>query len=274
MMFSDLQTRRQFFLTSAAGLSAGLALTRGARAENKTLAVRVEEMSETHALSPALKIATDAAKMLEPVTNYTAVFHKKEQVGRSLIQAQKYLKLREEPFSVYLKFLTPHQGREALYVAGQHKNQVLVRETGFAGLAGTMALDVRGSFAMEENRYPITSIGLRNMMATTIETWLNEAALDEVQVAIKTGESFNNLKCTKVEITHPHRRANGSKYQNMRLYVDESTRFPVAVQAFDYPAQAGTTGPLIEEYFYANLQVNPGLTEMDFSRKNPQYRLK
>ena len=40
------------------------------------------------------------------------------------------MKVRHEPFSVYMWFLKPFQGREVLYVDGQNNNEMVVLEAG------------------------------------------------------------------------------------------------------------------------------------------------
>jgi outer membrane lipoprotein-sorting protein len=40
---------------------------------------------------------------------------------------------------------------------------------------------------------------------------------------------------------------------------------PVAVKVYDWDDR------LIEHYRYTNIQINPGLTDLDFSTENPNY---
>src|SRR3989304_5433966 len=41
------------------------------------------------------------------------------------------MKVRHEPFSVYMFFLKPYQGREVLFVNGDNNNEMLVLEAGW-----------------------------------------------------------------------------------------------------------------------------------------------
>ncbi len=264
--------RRSFFSQSTLGLTAlGITvLGRPLQAETPVLA-RIAETPVDHPLRPALKIAEDCLKKMDSVSDYTAVFHKKEQVGKKSVEARMVMKFREEPFGVYLKFLEPSAGREVLYVKGQNRDRMLVKDVGFASLAGTVALDPTGSYAMDENRYPVTNIGLRILVTKLIETWLNDMTLAGVKVNQTADTDVGSMKCMLVDVTHTQRHPS-AKFQTTRLYVDNATGFPVRVQAFDFPSRRENSAPLVEDYHYANLRVNVGLTDADFSTQNPGYR--
>jgi len=268
--------RRHFLGRSAAGvttLGLGWQLGRTAQAEDPPqVLAQVAELPDEHVLQPALKAAGDSLKSLQNVTDYVAIFHKRELVGRKMVEARMSLKLREEPFSVYLKFLEPHGGRQVLYVRGRNQDKLLVKDVGFASLAGTLSLDPTGSMAMEENRYPVTSIGLRFLVTSLMQTWIHDAAIDGMAVLLTPNVAVGNLKCHLVEVTH--RGGHGkAKFQATRLYIDEANGHPVRVQAYAFSTRNENLGPLVEDYFYSNLRVNAGLSEMDFSTRNREYRL-
>jgi hypothetical protein len=48
----------------------------------------------------------------------------------------------------------------------------------------------------------------------------------------------------------------------------------VRYESYDWPRTPGGQPELIEEYTYLNLKFNVGLTDADFDRGNPAYRLK
>src|SRR3989304_5447814 len=71
------------------------------------------------------------------------------------------MKARSRPFSVYLKWQKPYDGREAIYVQGQYKGKIMVHSTGVEKVVGgTVALDPRGERAMENSRHDITEAGI------------------------------------------------------------------------------------------------------------------
>ncbi|HWL10646.1 MAG TPA: DUF1571 domain-containing protein, partial [Planctomicrobium sp.] len=262
-MMNEHISRRIFLGQSVAGVSAlGVSLwTIPTFADSSPILAKVAATPQDHMLRPALDIAQAGLKKLDEVEDYTATFLKTELVGRKVRESRMTLKLREEPFSVYLKFLNPSAGREVLYVRGANNNRILVKDVGFASLAGTVALDPTGSYAMDDNRYPLTDIGLRTLVTKLIETWLNEADLEGMTVTVKSDVPVDSLKCQLVEVTHSQRHAK-AKFQTTRLYIDQATGLPVRLQAYDFPSsRRDATGALAEDYYYSNLQVNVGLAE-------------
>lgn len=239
-------------------------------ADRTELAAKVEEAPASHPLMPALKMGTDCLTALEQVTDYKATFIKRELVGRKTLDTRMELKLREKPFSVYLKFLQPHAGREAIFVQGENNNHLLVHDVGFASLAGTISLDPLGSYAMDENRHPVTSIGMTNMVTKLVETWLAEIGLEGATVNYYPNAHIGQLPCKAIETSYS-RKQTAARFQTTRLYVDKEHGWPVRLQAYDFPGRRDTEAPLVEDYLYTDLAVNVGLSDIDFSTKNPKY---
>jgi hypothetical protein len=46
---------------------------------------------------------------------------------------------------------------------------------------------------------------------------------------------------------------------------------PVRFEAYDWPTEEGAEPYLLEEYTYQDLQLNVGLSEIDFSPENAAY---
>lgn len=259
-------------VASLFGLGAMTSLERSLFADPTKLAARISETPDTHALLPALKLASTSLTALQSIKDYTCTFHKQELVGRALLTAKMELKLREEPFSVYLKFLTPSAGREVIYVEGANNGNLLGHETGLAGLAGTMALDPRGKMAMDGNRYPVTFIGMRKATATIMEQWLNETKQAQgVTVNIYPNAKIGQLSCQAVETSYAAPGA-GITFHMTRMYFESTGNLPIRIQQYGFPARANQPAPLIEDYLYAELKTNVGLTNADFDTRNPKYR--
>jgi hypothetical protein len=271
---SQPQSRRHFLTQSLATCTAiGTTTLLGPQlfADRIEIAGKIAETDETHVLAPALKLASESLKSLDQLKDYTSIFSKTERIGRNLIHSRMELKLRETPFSVYVKFLQPNAGREVLYVEGTNNNYLRVRDVGFASLAGTLSLDPKGSTAMDGNRYPITSIGMRNLLIKLVETWLAERAIPGMAVNIFPNTRMDNQTCQMIEVSHRQHHP-GAKFQLTRLFIDTEHQWPIRLQAFDFPGNRDKEAPLAEDYFYARIQPNVGLTDFDFSTKNPKYR--
>lgn len=231
---------------------------------------------EQHPLSPALELARQSRQAVEQLRDYQATFAKQERVNGQLLPATMHIKFRAKPFSVYLRFLTPHLGREVLYVAGRNNGNLLAHETGFAALAGTVALPPTSPEAMAEGRHPITRIGIEKMVEGVIEQWEAERRAvpaqgdGAVEVTYYHNARLGGTECRCIQTTHPRPRTE-TKFHRTRLFIDKKTKLPIRVEQYGFPSRPGAQPPLMEEYTYSNIQTNLGLTDLDFDPRNPSY---
>jgi len=265
-------SRRSFLRTaSVAVMASGVAelIRRPAVAETK-LAARIAETPESHPLLPALKSTAQSLKELEAVKDYQATFVRQELVARRLLSSRMELKVRHEPFSVYLKYLEPYAGREVIYVSGKNDGKLQAHDTGLAGLVGTLSLDPQGSMAMDGNRHPITMIGIRNIAEIVIEQCLTLIHKEGVKVNFYPSAKIGDLPCKTYE-TILAKPVDGIEFQTSRIYFDAKTGLPVRAQALGFPDRAADKAPVIEDYSYLDLKTNVDLKDIDFDVENPQY---
>lgn len=228
------------------------------------------KISSKHPLAPAVAAANSSRESLAKIKDYSATFTKREHIKGQLLKSVMELKVRQEPFSVYLKYMEPHAGREVLYVDGLNKGNFLVHEEGIKALAGTLSLSPTGNEALKENRHPVTEIGLHRMLDLLLNQWELEAKYGEISVK-QSDEKVGEIDCKVFEATHPQQRAH-FKFHKTKLFIDKLTNFPVRVEQYSFPSKSGDTAPIVEEYIYTNIQTNLGLSESDFDRKNKSYR--
>ncbi len=274
MSRSENHSRRQFLTSSAAvtlSLGAGVFVGNSLFADPTQLASRVDNAPESHPLIPALQMGTAALKALDEVKDYTATFTKREMIGQKLVDSKMEMKFRHKPFSVYLKFIKPVAGREVLYVEGQNDSKIKAHDVGFAGLAGTLTLDVDGSFAMADNRHPITMIGMQMMVSEILEQWLKETKMSDMTVNFYPKARIGTVSCKAIETSH-RKQVSGAKHSMTRLYVESSTGLPIRVQQFDFPSKNKKKPVLVEDYLYSDVKTNVDLKDSDFSTSNSSYR--
>ena len=233
-----------------------------------------EKIDPAHPLVPVLKIAYQSRHVLANVQDYSGVFIKREVINGTLVTHQMEIKIREEPFSVYMKFLNqPYTGREVLFVAGANQNRLMVHETGLKSIAGTLSLAPTDQLAMAENRHPITQVGMSQMLEGVIKQWENEGLYGEIEVKYYPEAKLGEHPCRVLESSHPIRRRQ-FPFHLTRLYLDGKTLLPVRVEQIDWPARAGEKPIAVETYMYSNVRTNIGLTNADFDRRNPAYQFK
>lgn len=223
-----------------------------------------------HPLVPVLKMAYESRAACAAIKDYSATFVKQEWMGRKMIKTTMNIKLREQPFSVYLLFAEPNKGREVIYVQGRNNNQLQAHEAGLLSVVGTLSLIPTSPDAMNGNKYPVTMIGLRNMLEQLIVQWEAETKFGEVQTKYYPQATLGQIECKVLETRHPNPRKQ-FKHHLTRLYLDAKTLLPLRVEQYDFPSAPDKPAPLMEEYTYFNLQTNIGLTDLDFDTRNPGY---
>jgi hypothetical protein len=231
----------------------------------------ITEAATGHPLQPAIHLARSSLAAMETITDYEATLVKEERLKGKLIKQTMQIRLRESPFSVYLRFGGDVAGREILYVQGKYNNQLQAREgSGLKSLVGTVSLAADGIEAMQENRRPITTIGMRRMLQSVLAQWEEETRYGEVNVKFYPNARLGDRSCQVIESSHPHRRRQ-FPFHMTRLFIDVETRLPVRVEQYGYPTMPGATPPLEELYSYSDIRTNIGLSDIDFSKDNPEY---
>jgi hypothetical protein len=238
--------------------------------ERAAASVSASADAAQHPLEPALQIARESLKAAEAVPEFEAAFSKRDVVKGRVYADTMTVKYRAEPFSVYMRFAEPHEGREVIYVQGQNDDKLLVHETGLVGLVGTITVDPLSPRAMSESRHPITNMGLKPLAEGVIEQWENELKYGEIDVKYYPNAKVRGMECRVIESSHPRPRRQ-FPFQKTRLFIDKATNLPVRVEQYGFPTSAGQKPPLLEEYTYWNIRPNVGLTEKDFDPENPEY---
>lgn len=224
-------------------------------------------------LDSALQLIYQCRSQFARAQDYTARFLKRERLDGELSEINHIeLKVRQRPFSVYMRWVQPNEGREVLYVAGQRAGKLLAHDTGVTRfLTGTMELDPTGSLAMRTSRHPITEAGIGNLIERIVVGWQEDRQRGNTDAKILHGAQVQDRKCLCVQTRHPAYDARLQAHR-LRLFIDEQLMVPIRIELYDWPRRGGSPeGELIEEYTYLNLRLNPRLTDLDFRRENPSY---
>jgi len=229
-----------------------------------------------HPLIPAIRVAKAGLEGIRAnIKDYSCTMVKRELVDGKLGDPQYiFLKVRHEPFSVYLNFLAPDEvkGQEVIWVDGQNDGCMLAHAgSGVKALMGTVALKPDSMIAMEGQRYPITEIGVQNLAHKLVEVAEHDSQFGECDVSFFPGSKVNGRVCTCITVTHPVPRRN-FRYHLARVFIDDELQIPVRFEAYDWPPQPGEQMVLMEEYTYMNMKLNNGFTDLDFDVKNTAYK--
>jgi hypothetical protein len=235
-----------------------------------------------HPLQPALQMAYAAlTNIRNNVKDYSCTMAKRERIGGKLGEQEfMFLKVRHQPFSVYMYFLGPERmkGQEALYVEGKNNGNLLGHGVGIRKIAGTVPLLPTGALAMSGQRYPITEIGMYNLTKRLVEVGEKDKLFGECEVKFfngtkintGTGKNISQRLATCIQVVHPVPRRNFT-FNLARIFVDEQLNLPIRYESYDWPATPGGKPELMEEYTYMDIKLNNGFTDADFDENNPNY---
>lgn len=98
---------------------------------------------------------------MKRIEDYQATMVKRERVGGKLRDLEyAFIKVRHEPFSVYMYFLGPTKtrGRQMMYVEGRNDGKMLIHEG--HGHGCRVAVWITPSLP-----HPITTVGIKNLAA-------------------------------------------------------------------------------------------------------------
>src|SRR5262249_29523419 len=119
-------------------------------------------------LDAALRLVADAKGVYQRVTDYTCTMISQERInGRLGPENIIQLEFRQNPFSVHMRWLGPHEvaGRDVVYVHGRNGNKMRVREgKGIAAIMGKMDLDPNDPKVRQHSRHVITETGIGNLL--------------------------------------------------------------------------------------------------------------
>jgi hypothetical protein len=260
-------TRRRFLgLTAAA---AAMLASQRARSEATSIE-RLADVPTDHALLPALKLVGESLDAISKFDGYEATFIKNELIGRKMLSSQMQIKVRHAPFSVYMKYIVPHAGREVIFVEGQNGGNLLAHETGFASLIGTLSLAPTDRKVMEENRYPITQFGMKKLAQEVFDHLLLDVKSTGVSVNLFPQSKIGEVACKTLEVNYATPTAVRT-FQSARIYIETATSLPIRIQNYAFPARRNEQPALVEDYFYTAIKPNAQLLAADFDINNPKY---
>ena len=237
--------------------------------------------SAEHPIDPLLALADEGFKRTdESIRDYTATIVSQVRISGKL-RAEKCMECKirhahttetaDTPLSVYLKMLKPNKikGQEVIWIEGENDGRLIAHTTGMMNVKRFL-LDPRGIIAMKGNRYPISEVGFKNLIAKMKAFGLKDREHDECEVTITRDVLVDNRPCTMIQVEHPIERDYFSHHIS-RIYLDQGRDVLVGYEGFLWPEKPGEKPPLLERYFYVDMQINVGLTDEDFSPDNTKY---
>lgn len=229
-----------------------------------------------------LWLLEEGCQRLETVDDYTATFFKQERLGDDLTDGDvTKLKVRHNPFSVYMKWLEGQAGQELLYVDGANNGKMLIKQVGWkARLMPVLSLEPDCVLAMSRSRYPVTQAGLLPLVRKLIIDRRRD--LDEkldFQCQVFEDEVCHDRPCYRFVLEYASPEVSPT-YRKSDLFIDKDYCLPIEITNFTWPEEDWgdawgcvemDDATLIEYYSYRDLKLDAKLPELDFDRANREY---
>jgi len=225
-----------------------------------------------HPLMPIIRWGKAGAAALEKVDGYSCRLVKRERVdGRLNNHEWVSLKVRQAPFSVYCAFVNKQERpwQEVVYMADRHAGKMFAHSDTHR-LLGTVSLFPDSQRAMREGRYPLTEIGVLNLIRRLVEQAEKELQFEDCEVKVYDNARIENRLCHYIRVTHKERRPELT-FNIARIFIDNELNVPVRYEAFTWPEGAGGKPVLQEEYTYLDFQFGRKYSDRDFDINNPDY---
>jgi hypothetical protein len=182
----------------------------------------------------------------------------------------------KQAMAVYLKFERPTAlaGRQVLWAEDQRDGKLLVREAGLAGLVPIPPLDPTGYLAMRGNLYPISDIGLHNLVTQLIARAKAIESAGGAEVVVLANHMVANRDCQLIQVRPRPNNQQGTgtpPFTLAEIAIDNELQVPIRYSAYDAADDASTELLLLEEYTYLDVELNVGLQPDDFNPQNPAY---
>lgn len=220
-----------------------------------------------------LALLAAAAERLNRVESYTATFRKQERLNDRLGPEQTLaMKVRQKPFAVYFKFLSPQPGKEVVYAEGHHDNKLIAHAGGMARfLVPRLAVAPDHPLALTDARHPVTEAGLANLTSRLLHFRRLDLDDPEAETVLDRVTDAGGRTWLRSVHTHPHRQPD-RPFARIEVLYDPATLLPLDIRNYDWHSadQAGELA-LAEHYRYDDLKLDAALSSLDFDPANPAY---
>lgn len=250
-------------------------------AEDSTTAVASADPNVA-ALMQKVSRLKSGRDFLKQIPDYTACFTKQELVGGELLEEQDIsMKIRHQPFSVYLNWRTGDRGREVIYVDGQNDGRMIVHAGGWKARLPALTIDPESSLAMGEARYPVTKAGVLGLVETMLNCHETDIAKSSVAACLRAeDQEFDGRPCETYVVEYKS-AAVSPVYRKSITLIDAEWGIPVYIKNFGWPGAgediAGEEldeATLIEYYAFSEIEFRKDLANLDFDRGNEEYRFR
>jgi hypothetical protein len=213
-----------------------------------------------------LRLLDRAEQQLAGVRDYTMTMFSRERVGEALQPEERVFVKFQRPFRVYMRWQEgPSKGRESIYVAGANNGKMLLYEPKGIQRLFTAAMEPTDKRVLEVSRHPITDMGIGRLLEMVGDNTRRAARNGVLRVVDRGQTEVAGRQARQIEGILPQDPKAGYYAYRVVLSFDQENHLPIRVVVHDWQDR------LVEDYIYADLQLNPGLNGRDFDPANIDY---
>lgn len=229
-------------------------------------AAKVRLSGQTDSDSPLHRLTLTAINAERRLDNYMVRMRRRELVDGKNPDEIILMKYRRTPLSIHLKWLGPEsQGREIVYVTGQHDNKIHLR-TGKGDLFGSgrrLSFAPDSPLVRSKSHYPVTEVGLgaatqrfASLLAAVDRRQTNAGSVRYLGLVQRPefNEQVEGVEQIIPAGLEPFLPRGGLR----RYYFDAAMGVPSLIITFD------PNGQEVEYYHFDRLQVSVNLDDEDF----------
>ncbi len=202
----------------------------------------------------------------EALSDYRAIFTKREKVENSLGPEEKIFLKFEKPFKIYMGWLNePKQGLQVVYERGKHDGKLAIHKPGLIlGLAQVIFLEQNSPWVREGSaNYNIEDAGIGTFLYDFSGDVLKAAHEKHLKVSFSPSSDTGKQG---VEVVF-EQSTESSGYLAYRVIVDfdSRTQLPVRMELYDWQNQP--TGV----YSYDDIKPTVGSDDPEFKKQINRY---
>jgi hypothetical protein len=259
-----------------AGAGAIASVATGVVSSPNAMTWPANELSGLEATRMLYEVLEQVEHRLSNLPGYTATLVRQERVGGKLGPEQHIkLKIRHRPFGIYLRFIQPDAGKEAVYAEGRYDNHVIAHAGGVGRfLVPRLKVPPTSAVALAGNRHPVTDAGLLALTRRLVSFRKLDLEDPDAETILDTYEDESGR--TWWRSIHKHTIRNSARpFAYVEVNYDPETGFPLRIESYEWP-EPGDPGPrrLAERYFYEDLNTEAVLSDIDFDPANPTYEFR
>lgn len=212
-----------------------------------------------------------ASRAMQQVPGYTATLQRQEQIDGTLREPEEIrLKVRQQPFSVYMKW--PARGQEVLYVQGENDGQLLVRRRSLSLFGGVLRLSPESPLALRDSRHAVTQVGIGNLTQQLADFYAKRPNAPRLAARCQHKKVLvENRPGREFVVTFDCPEKGFEKcFSRSKIVFDLTSKLPVSVENYGWTKQ-GQAGELVEKYTYLNVKPVREFDDREFQEENPEY---